>query len=291
MKVAFLGLGRMGRLMAGHVLDGGHELTVWNRSSGATEALVARGAREASSPSEAARGCDVVVTMLFGPESVREVLLGPDGVVHGAAPGTLVVDSTSIGPDAARRLASDLDAHGFHYVDAPVAGSLAPAAAGALTVLVGGADDDVARARPLLELWGDPEKVTHVGPVGSASALKLVVNLPLGVTAAALGEALALAADLGVDRSAALRALAAGPLGWFLAQKGDLVSSGEFAPTTFSLELMAKDLRLAVEQAAGALPAATTALHAAESGVADGRGGEDYAALSSLVRAPLPRSG
>lgn len=284
MKVAFLGLGRMGRLMAGHLLDAGHDLTVWNRSAGKDDDLVGRGARSAPSPALAAAEADVVVTMLFGPDSVREVLLGVDSVASSALPGTLVVDSTSIGPEAARALGDELGRHGLHYVDAPVVGSLAPAAAGMLAVLAGGSEADVERARPLLECWGDPDKVRHVGPVGAASALKLVVNLPLGITAQAMGEALALADDLGIDRAVATAVLSGGPLGWFLGQKGEMVRSGRYEPTTFSLELMAKDLSLAVEAASGPLPAAQDSLRTVQSGVAAGRGGEDYSAIVALVR-------
>ncbi len=283
MDVAFLGLGRMGAAMARHVLDGGHRLTVWNRSPGKADELAAAGARVATTPAEAAAGADVVVLMLFGPDSVREVLLGPDGVVEGARPGALVVDATTIGPDAACQLADALAARGLRYLDAPVAGTVGPAREGTLTVFVGGADADVTEARPLLEAWGDPQRILHLGPVGSASALKLVVNLALAITAEGVGEALRLAGDLGVDRDAAVRALGAGPFGWFLNQKGAMVASGDYHPTMFSLDLATKDVDLAVTSARRDLPAARAALDAFRAASASGRGDDDYSSLVGFL--------
>jgi 3-hydroxyisobutyrate dehydrogenase len=131
---------------------------------------------------DAVAGADRVVLMLFGPDSVREVLAE---VVQHARPGTLVVDGTTIGPDDAREFGATAAASGLRYVDAPVAGSTGPAAEGTLGVLVGGSQVDYDDALPLLHLWGAPEKVRRVGEVGAGSALKLCVNQGLGVMAAA----------------------------------------------------------------------------------------------------------
>jgi 3-hydroxyisobutyrate dehydrogenase len=192
MRIAFLGLGRMGAAMAGHVRDADHDLVVWNRTPKEFP-----GATVAESVADAVQGVDCVVTMLFGPDSVREVL---DEVAAAAPEGALIIDSTTVGPEASRSFAVTAAAAGLRFIDAPVAGSVEPATRGTLGVLAGGSDEDYAGARPLLELWGDPAKVQHVGPVGAGSALKLVVNQGTGVVAAGLGEALALAARLGVER-------------------------------------------------------------------------------------------
>ncbi|MGW5673325.1 NAD(P)-dependent oxidoreductase, partial [Micromonospora sp. NPDC003776] len=173
LRVAFLGLGRMGTPMARHVLRAGHELTVWNRTRGKADALAAEGATVAETPAAAAAGRDVVVLMLADPAAVEQVLLGPDGVASGADPDTLVVDGSTIGPDASRRMATRLREHRLRYVDAPVYGSVGPATEGTLGVLAGGEAADVAAARPLLELWGDPAQVRHVGASGAGSAGKL----------------------------------------------------------------------------------------------------------------------
>jgi len=274
MRVAFLGLGRMGSAMARHVLDAGHELTVWNRTPGKATDLVAAGAHEAPDPAAAADGADAVVLMLFGPRSVGEVLplVLRDGL--------LVIDGTTIGPAAAREFGRLATAAGARYVDAPVAGSTGPAVEGTLGVLAGCAEQDWADAEKLLHLWGDPAKVRRVGPVGSGSALKLVVNQGIGVLAAGLGEALRLGTDLGLDRDLVLDVLGMGAYGWTLNQKRSMVESGDFSATTFSLDLLSKDLELAVRAAPDVELAVThAALAATRSALAAGHSGEDYAAV------------
>lgn len=279
MTVALLGLGRMGVLLAGHVLSAGHDLVVWNRTPGRAGPLVDRGAREAASVAEAAAGADRVVLVLFGPDSVREVLAQ---VAETASPGTLVIDVTTIGPDAARELGAQAASHGLRYVDAPVAGSTGPAAEGTLGVLVGGSETDYADALPLLHLWGAPEKVRRVGAVGAGSALKLCVNQGLGVMAAGLGESLRLGRDLGLDREVLLDALGATAYGWYLGQKRPLLDGDDFSATTFSVELMAKDLALAVRAAASELPVTAASAAAAEQAQRT-RTGQDYSAITADV--------
>jgi len=276
MKVTFLGMGRMGRLIASHILSAGHELTVWNRTPGKAGELVSRGAREATSVEDAVAGADAVVLMLFGGDSVHEVL---GHIAKGAPAGTLVIDATTTGPDAARQLSDEATERGLRYVDAPVAGSLGPARDGTLTILVGGSDEDVAEARPLLELWGDPQRIRHLGRPGSGNALKAVVNMCIGVAAAGVAEALKLAADLHLDRSITLDALEAGPLGWTVKQKRQMLDSGDFTPTAFSLDLLSKDLKAALDNAAGELPVLAAAQELAKQAIAAGRGEQDYATV------------
>lgn len=272
MRVAFLGLGRMGVAMATHVArSADHELTVWNRTKGKAAELP-----EAATVAEAVTGADVVVLMLFGPDAVREVL--PEVVA--AAKGALVVDATTIGPDAAREFAATCRAAGLRYLDAPVAGSIQPATDGTLGVFAGGSDADFAQAEPLLQLWGDPDKIRHVGEVGSASALKLCVNQGLGVMAAGVGEALRLGRDLGLDRDLMLDLLGAGVYGWYLGQKRPMVASGDYGATTFSLDLLAKDLDLAVRAADSDLPVTAACLMQARRAIDAGHSGEDYAAIT-----------
>lgn len=276
--IAFLGLGRMGQLMARHVLDGGHDLVVWNRTPGKADDLVAAGAREASSPAEATQDADVAVLMLFGPDSVREVL------PQIARDGLLVVDSTTIGPQAARELAQVAAERGARYADAPVAGSLKPAEDGTLGVLVGCSEQDWTDVEPVVQLWGDPAKVRRVGEVGAGSALKLVVNQGIGVLAAGLGEALRLGNDLGLDRTLLLDVLGGAAYGWTLGQKRSMLEDDAYPPQ-FSLDLLAKDLDLAVRATSGETDLAVTraALQHAQDALKAGHAGEDYAALIAHV--------
>ena len=279
MRVAFLGLGRMGVPMAEHVARAGHALTVWNRTPGKAGPLIALGATEAKSIAEAVDGAEVVVLMLFGPEAVRAVL--PTVISH--APGALVVDSSTIGPEAAHEFAKACRAGGVRYVDAPVAGSVQPATDGTLGVLLGGSSDDVATAKPIVALWADPERILHVGEVGSASAVKLCVNQGLGVMAAGLGESLRLGRDLGLDRGLLLQVLSMTAYGWYLGQKRTMIESDDYSGTTFSIDLMAKDLDLAVRAADSDLEVTRACLDQASRALAAGHSGEDYAAITGHI--------
>lgn len=280
MRVAFLGMGRMGRAMARHVLAAGHELTVWNRTPGRAGALTAAGAAEAASVAAAVGDAQAVVLMLSAPEADRDVL----GQVVPAAPaGTLVVDASTIGPATARELAALATSHGLRYVEAPVVGSVAPAEQGTLGVLAGGSEEDYAAALPLLELWGDPARVRRIGEVGAGNALKAVVNLTLGVAMAGVGEALRLGADLGLDRPTVIDALAQGPLGFSVGQKRVMLESGSYAPVAFSLELLRKDLELALAAARRELPLTAAAARVAGEAVGAGHGGDDYTALAGYL--------
>ena len=285
MRVAFLGLGRMGAPMAEHVRRAGHDLTVWNRDLERARPLAVAGAAQAVTAREAVADRDVIVLMLFGPDAVHEVLFGPEGVVAGARPGTLVVDASTIGPDAARGVAAVLRDHKLRYIEAPVIGSVAPARAGTLGVLAGGDPDDYAVAEPLLRLWGDPERIRYTGPVGTANALKIVLNLTLGVAMAGIAEAMRLGADLDLDPDLVLDALAAGPLGSTVTIKRPMLASGEFEPPTFSLDLIAKDLELARNAGRRPLPVTEAVSRAVAASVAAGYGGQDFASLAADTEA------
>jgi 3-hydroxyisobutyrate dehydrogenase/2-hydroxy-3-oxopropionate reductase len=286
--VAFLGLGLMGEPMARRVLEAGHELVVWNRTAGRAGALAAAGARVASTPRDAAAGAEVVVTMLADPPALAAVTEGPDGVAAGIGDGSTVLEMSTVGPAAVHRLRGALP-EGVALVDAPVLGSTPQAEDGSLQVFVGGAPADVERWVPLLGTFGSP---THVGPLGAGAAAKLVVNSTLGGTLALLGEALALAGGLGLDRSTALDVLARSPLGTQVERRRPALESGDF-PLRFRLRLASKDLDL-VEAAAGDAGVDLRVAPAARSWFDDATeaswGDEDYSAvLGYITDAPRPR--
>ncbi|HVE73870.1 MAG TPA: NAD(P)-dependent oxidoreductase [Mycobacteriales bacterium] len=277
MRVAFLGLGRMGAAMAAHVLAAGHDLAVWNRTPGRAGELVQAGARQAASAADAVAGAEAVVLMLFGPDSVRDVL---PTVVGAAPPGALVIDATTIGPTAAREFGATCAAGGLRYVDAPVTGSVAPAREGTLGVLVGGSTSDYEAALPLLHLWGDPARVRHIGGVGSASALKLVSNQGIGVIASGLGETLRLSTELGLDRAVVLDVLSTTAYGWAVNGKRAMLDASDFSATQFSLDLLEKDLALAVEAGPEVdLQVTRAALAQVRKALDAGHAGEDFAAV------------
>ena len=277
MRVAFLGMGRMGVAMAGHVLAAGHELVIWNRTPGRGGPLLERGATGAGSVGEAVAGVDAVVLMLYGPPSVRDVL--PE--LADAPAGALVVNCTTVAPGDAHEFARALSA--LRYVDAPVAGSVAPATEGTLGVLGGAAAPDWEDALPLLHAFSDPAKVRRVGAVGAGSAMKLCNNLALAFTIAGVGESLRLGRDLGLDRAALLDVLAGTPLGGMVAYKRPMLDAEDYREPTFSLDLLAKDIDLAVGAAESDLPVTAAIRQAAHDALDAGHSGEDFAALAGFL--------
>ena len=207
-KIAFLGLGQMGSPMAARLLEAGHHVTVWNRTPERAAPLRQRGAVVASSPAEAVAGVEFAITMLATPEALEAVLFADGGLAAALGPGQILIDMSTVGPEAARSVGARLP-EGVSLVDAPVRGSVPEATEGRLHIFVGATDEDFARARPILESLGE---IRHTGGAGSGAAMKLVVNLTLGAAIVALGEALALGESLGLEPSALLDVLADSPI-------------------------------------------------------------------------------
>ena len=284
-RLAFIGLGIMGRPMAGHLLAGGHRLVVHTRTRSTADELLGRGATWADSPAAAAADADVVLTCLTDTPDVRAVLLGDAGVVHAARPGLVVVDHSTISPAATRDFARELLAHGTTLLDAPVSGGDVGARAATLSIMVGGPADAVERVRPVLSLMG--RTITHCGPVGSGQTTKLVNQVLVSVTNLAVCEAMTLAAAGGLDPATTIAAVAGGAAAsWQLSNLGPRMAAGDFAPG-FMVDLQAKDLRLVLEAAAGAGVELATVRRVAELFErlrAAGRGRDGTQALFDAVR-------
>jgi 3-hydroxyisobutyrate dehydrogenase-like beta-hydroxyacid dehydrogenase len=244
-KIAFLGLGQMGTPMATRLLQAGHEVTVWNRTPDRAKALAEAGAIVAGSPAEACAGAAFAITMLATPEALTDVVLGEHGLIKALGPSQVYIDMSTVGPHTVRSIAARLPA-GVAVVDAPVRGSVGQAAEGRLEIFVGASDKDFERVRPILESLGS---VGHVGGPGAGAAMKLIANLALGVSIAAVGEALALGEALGLGRAPLLNMLEGSPLGPVVRGKRANIESGHY-PANFKLRHAAKDLRLAIEAAA-----------------------------------------
>src|SRR6478735_11993634 len=185
-QVAFIGLGRMGHGMAGRYLDGGFSVAVWNRSRAKAEDLIARGARWASSPADAAEGADAIVTMVADDEASRAVWLGKDGAAATAKAGTLAIECSTVSYRHALDLARELRGHGLIYIDSPVTGLPDAAASGKLTLLVGAETADLERARPYLVPLSTT--IRHFGAVGSGTVYKLINNLMGAIQIAGIAE-------------------------------------------------------------------------------------------------------
>lgn len=245
-RIALLGLGAMGRRMARRLLDAGHELTVWNRSAGPGDALVAAGARSAATPREAAQGADVVWSMVYDDTASRQVWLDS---AHGAAGSlsadAIAVESSTLSTAWIAELGRALAPTGAAFIDAPVAGSRPQAEAGQLIFMVGGVADAVDRLRPILAAVGSA--VHHVGPTGSGTSLKLVVNTLFATQVAAMAEQLAVLRKSGVELPGALAALRAMPVtSPAAAGAASLMLAHNYSPQA-PVDLIAKDLGYALD--------------------------------------------
>ncbi len=260
MRIGFIGLGHMGAPMCEQVLRAGYAVTAFDMRAEALDALVALGAERATSARDCAAATDVLITMLPGPDAVEAVFLGEDGALNAMEPGSLAIDMSTSSPELARRIAEAGAARGVAVLDAPVADAL-KAAVGELHVFVGGDEDDVERARPVLESMGNPDGIVHVGAHGAGQVVKLLVNLQWFVHAAAAAEALLIGVRAGVDLRTLHTAFAAGPArSSFLEHEAlEVLEDGEYGER-FPLGLVAKDLRLATALAEEAgVPAAVSA--------------------------------
>ena len=280
MRIGFIGLGTMGAPMARNLLKDGFDVTVHNRTRGKEESFPKR----AATPAEAATGKDIVVTMVADTPDVEEVLLGPHGVVHGAASGTLVVDMSTIAADATRSIGAKLAAKGIRLIDAPVSGGSEGAEKGTLTVMVGGDEPDVEHARPVLECVGG--KVTHVGPLGSGQLTKAVNQVIIAGYFQAIAEGLVLAMKSGLDTDKVLEALSAGMArSAVLEMRSKNVIDGTY-PLGFKMSLHLKDLHIAQDAATALgveLPLAKMVREVEERLVED-HGNEDMSAIATEVR-------
>ncbi len=288
MKIAWIGLGTMGEFMAGHLMDAGHELTVHNRTRERELALAERGAGRAETPGEAAQGADLVCICVADSPDVEAVVLGPGGVAEGIRSGAVVLDCSTIAPDTARRVASELAARGAGAVDAPVSGGSEGARKGQLTAFVGGEDAHVATARPALEAFC--KSITHLGGPGSGQAGKAVNQVLISGTYAALGEGLALGEKEGLPLEALVEALGGGAAGsWILQNRSANVINGSY-PLGFRMALHLKDLRIALAEADRlGLPMEVTRLvtEHAQRLVDSGHGDEDSSSLARVARGEI----
>jgi 3-hydroxyisobutyrate dehydrogenase-like beta-hydroxyacid dehydrogenase len=272
MRVGFCGLGIMGSRMAANLVRAGHDVAVWNRTTATAEAWVAEhGGRLARTPAEAADGAQVLITMLVDGEQVAAVL---EGITE-----PVCVDMSTIGAPAARALAQ-----GRRFVDAPVTGSSPKAQDGTLTIMAGGSDEDVAFVMPLLEAMG--AKIVHAGPVGDGQSIKVITNALGAANAAALAQALVVAAACELDLGAVIEVLPLSAAGSVQAQtKAQLMVDHDYTPM-FRLGHMLKDVRLALEQAHEAqVPflAAAEAGQLLEAARAQGHADADLAAVIEVV--------
>jgi 3-hydroxyisobutyrate dehydrogenase-like beta-hydroxyacid dehydrogenase len=279
MRVAFLGLGIMGRPMAANLVKAGHEVAVWNRTPKQVE-----GARTAESPADAANGAEVVWMCVSDTKAVESVLFGSQGVETSIGSGAVVVDSSTISPSAELQFSERLRAKGVDYVDAPVTGSKVAAEAGSLIFMVGGDEGVLAKIDPLFKAMG--KQVFRMGQTSKGQAAKLVMNLQIALIFEGFAEALTLATKLGVNVDALLPLIQASMVrSGVVEYKAPFIMRRDFTPN-FPLRLMLKDIHLALAAAKEArvkLPALETVQEVYEMAAEDGHQDLDYAATLTLL--------
>jgi 3-hydroxyisobutyrate dehydrogenase len=278
--VGWIGLGAMGSPMAANLLRAGYQVHVYNRSKERAEPLLQAGAQWAQSPREVSEHSNVIVTMVADAAAIEQLLTMPNGILASDLQGKTVVNMSTIGPGDSRKFAEMVRQHGGDFLDAPVSGSVKPAQEGQLIILVGGATDVMERCQPMFDVLG--KSSIHFGDVGNGSAAKLVINSLLGVMMQGISEALVMASGLGLnkDHVAALISESALNTPLFQLKKGMLLQE-EFPPA-FALKLMAKDLKLAADEAIRhnvPLPVITTVLNTYLTANANGKGDLDVSSI------------
>ncbi len=280
MRVAFLGLGIMGRSMAANLVKSGHEVAVWNRTAGPD----VEGARIASSPADAAQGAEVVWMCVSDTKAVESILFGPAGVEQSLSAGMIIADSSTISPSATLRFAQRVKARGADYVDAPMTGSKIAAEAGNLIFMVGADDAALARLQPLFQAMG--KHVFHMGETGKGQATKLVMNLQIALIYEGFAEALTLAAKLGVDIEKLLPLVQASMVrSGVVDYKIPFILKRDFS-ANFPLRLMLKDIRLALDAAREArvrLPGLEAVEEVYDLAAEEGQQDLDYASTLTLL--------
>src|SRR5438067_6627978 len=280
MRVAFLGLGIMGRPMASNLVKAGHEVAVWNRTPGKD----VEGARSATSPADAAQGAEVVWMCVSDTHAVDSVLFGPQGVEGSLSEGAIIADSSTISPSATRKFAERVGVRGARYVDAPMTGSKVAAESGTLIFIVGGEEAAVESLKPLFAAMG--KVFFRLGETGKGQAAKLAMNLQIALIYEGFAEGLTLATKLGVDVEKLLPVIQASMIrSGVVDYKAPFVLKRDFAPN-FPLRLMHKDIRLALEAAKEVrvkLPALETVEEIYEMATEDGHENLDYAATLTLL--------
>jgi 3-hydroxyisobutyrate dehydrogenase-like beta-hydroxyacid dehydrogenase len=280
--VGFIGLGLMGAPMAGRLLDQGFALAVYNRTPQKADSLRARGASVASNPKSLAESSGVICLMLADTHAVRSVMDGPAGLSAGLGPGKTVLNLGTVGREAAIALSTQVHGTGADYLDAPVLGSIQPAAAGELLIFAAGEAPAIERCGPILRALS--RRIFHLGAVGQASSMKLVANMLLARYTEALAEVLVLAQGLRLDPQQVFEIIQASALASPMWEKGKALLLGP-PPLHFPMRHMTKDLRLLdeeVDRLGLALPCHETVLATFQEAVQAGLGDRDYSEILRL---------
>ena len=285
-KISFLGLGKMGSVMAPLFIEAGHQLTVFNRNKDKSEALREQGAMIASNPAEASQASEYVFTMLSDDAAVESVFLSEQGLLSIDVKDKLFIDMSTLKPSTVKMLAKKVSDASAYFIDAPVSGTVAPAAKGQLMFFCGGASEQIERPRPLLDILS--RRIIHAGDIGSGSLLKLVVNLPLAIYWQALAEAVSLGSSGDLSDEIMLDAIADSSAALAVLKMKIPVMLGEDLPVAFDMNSMVKDLKsilVTADESGLRLPTTTSALNVYIKAIEEaGMGQDDAVKVLSFVK-------
>ena len=249
-KIGFIGLGIMGKPMARNLMQAGYALTFYARRPEVIREMTTAGAVFRSSPKTVAESTDIVITVVTADAQVKEVMLGPDGVLEGSSEGQLIVDMSTVSPITTREIADIAAKKGVHVMDAPVSGGDTGAKTGTLTIIAGGSLEDFKRCLEIFRVLGKEENIFHVGQVGTGQTVKMVNQFIGGITIAAIAEALVLGIKAGADPEEMCRVISvsSGNSALFQARAQDYLLKNYFEPAFF-LDLMKKDMDIGITMA------------------------------------------
>lgn len=246
-RIGFIGLGIMGGGMASNLLKAGFKLCIWNRTAARMATLIEAGAQAGQSPADVAAKSDIIITCVSDTPDVERVILGENGVIQGVKTGSLVIDCSTISPQATIEIAHKLNEKGVHMLDAPISGGSEGAAKGTLSIMVGGDEAQFQRAMPVFEAMG--KTITHVGAQGAGQKVKIVNQILVVGAMQAISEALLFAQAGDLDLEKTLNAVSGGAAGsWMLSNRAPQVIERDWRPG-FTIDLQQKDLRIALEAA------------------------------------------
>ncbi len=285
MKIAFIGMGTMGKPMALNLLKAGHQVTVHNRTREREETVVEAGAARANSPLEAAKGAEIIITCVSDSPDVEAIMVGENGVIEGAESGAIAIDMSTISPSVTRQIAAKLGDRGIVMLDAPISGGSEGAQKGTLSIMVGGEVSAFQKAYPAFEAMG--KTITHVGAIGSGQITKAINQVIIAGTYWGIAEGMALGLKAGLDMEKVVQAVGGGAAGsWGLTNRSDNMIQNEY-PLGFRVKFHRKDLNIALEAARELgvpLPIAAFVEQVETGLMTRGYGDEDVSNIARAVR-------
>ncbi len=285
MKIAFIGMGTMGAPMALNIIKAGHEVTVHNRTREKEKIVAEAGAKRASSPQEAAAAAEIIITCVSDTPDVEAIILGDNGVIHGAKPDTIVVDMSTISPSATQSIAKALEEKSIIMLDAPVSGGSEGAQKGTLAIMVGGDEAAFKKAEPIFQTMG--KTIIHIGAIGAGQMTKAINQIVIAGVYQSVAEGMVLGMKAGLDMEKVIKVVGGGAAGsWVMDNRADFMVANNY-PLGFKVQLHRKDLGIALDAARqlGVPMPVAAYIEQIENGlIVRGHGDEDVSALARSTR-------